>query len=150
MLYYAMAWASVITFIGALSIELFPREIVSLFAKDTDANARELIDIATRGIRLMGICYAFIGSQVVIGNFFQAIGRPVLSIFLNLTRQLFFLLPALWLLPGWLGEPGIWLSQTTADFLSVCLGFAVLYLFFRKVFPRVDTPSEASSDTSLS
>lgn len=137
-LYYAMAWASVITAIGTLSIELFPREIVSLFAKETDENARTLIDIATRGVRLMGICFTLVGSQVVIGNFFQAIGRPVMSIFLNLTRQLLFLIPALWLLPGWLGEPGIWLSQTTADFLSTCLGFFVLYLFFRKIFPKED------------
>lgn len=137
-LYYAMGWATVITFIGALSVELFPREIVSLFAKETDENARALIDIATRGVRLMGICFTLIGSQVVIGNFFQAIGRPVMSIFLNLTRQLLFLIPALWLLPGWLGEPGIWLSQTAADLLSTVLGFAVLYLFFRKIFPKED------------
>ena len=143
-LYYAMGWATVITAIGTLSIELFPREIVSLFAKETDDNARTLIDIATHGVRLMGICFTLIGSQVVIGNFFQAIGRPVMSIFLNLTRQMLFLIPALWLLPGWLGEPGIWLSQTTADFLSVCLGFTVLYLFFRNVFPKEDIELESS------
>ena len=149
-LYYAMGWATVITLLGALSIELFPREIVSIFAKETDEHARELIAIATRGIRIMGICFALIGSQVVIGNFFQAIGRPVMSIFLNLTRQLFFLLPALWVLPEWLGEPGIWLSQTTADFLSVCLGFTVLYLFFRNVFPKVDTRPEGTPDSTTS
>lgn len=137
-LYYAMAWGTAVTFIGALSIELFPREIVSVFAKETDENARLLIDIATRGIRIIGICFVLIGSQIVIGNFFQAIGRPALSILLNLTRQLIFLIPALWLLPGWLGEPGIWLSQTTADFLSTCLGFTVLFFFFRRSFPRRD------------
>ena len=135
---YAMVWASVITVIGALSMEIFPRSIVSIFASDSDANAATLIEIATRGVRLMGICFALVGSQMVIGNFFQAIGRPIMSIFLNLTRQLFLLIPALWLLPGWLGEPGIWLSQTTADFLSSCLGFTVLYLFFKHAFPHKD------------
>ena len=144
-LYYAMAWASVVTLVGAVSIELFPRQIVGIFARESDQDAQLLIDIATRGIRIMGICFAFIGSQVVIGNFFQAIGRPVMSIFLNLTRQLFFLLPALWLLPGWLGEPGIWLSQTTADFLSVCLGFTVLWLFFSRVFPKRDILPDSPS-----
>lgn len=142
-LYYAMIWATCITAFGTLCIELFPREIVSLFAKETDENACRLIDIATRGLQIMGICFPLIGSQVVIGNFFQAIGRPVMSIFLNLTRQMLFLIPALWLLPGWLGEPGIWLSQTTADFLSVGLGFTVLFFFFRKVFPREDTVFDA-------
>ena len=145
-LYYAMVWATAITALGTLSIELFPREIVSLFAKETDDNARTLIDIATQGLRLMGICFTLIGSQVVIGNFFQAIGRPIMSIFLNLTRQLLFLLPALWLLPGRIGEPGIWLSQVTADFLSTCLGFTVLFLFFRKVFPQEDTLIDSPQD----
>ena len=146
-LYYAMAWASVITLAGALSMEIFPRSIVSLFANDTDANASSLIEIATRGVRLMGICFALVGSQMVIGNFFQAIGRPIMSIFLNLTRQLFFLIPSLWLLPGWLGESGIWLSQTTADFLSTCLGFTVLYLFFKHAFPHKDVVLD-DTDTS--
>ena len=137
-LYYAMAWASVITIIGALSMEIFPRTIVSFFARESDANSALLIEIASRGVRLLGICFALVGSQIVIGNFFQAIGRPVMSICLNLTRQLFLLLPALWLLPGWLGEPGIWLSQTTADFISSCIGFTALYLFFKHAFPRED------------
>lgn len=137
-LYYAMAWASGITLLGTLSMELFPLQIVSAFAKAEDANAAQLIELASRGVRLLGICFALAGSQMVIGNFFQAIGRPVLSIVLNLTRQLFLLIPALWLLPGWLGEPGIWLSQTVADFLSSCLGFTVLYFFFRYSFPKKD------------
>ena len=142
-LFYAMIWATCITAVGSLSMELFPVAIVSLFVKAHDANAQLLIELATRGVRLLGIFFALVGSQMVIGNFFQAIGRPVMSIFLNLTRQLILLIPALWLLPGWLGEPGIWLAQTTADFLACCLGFTVLYLFFKKVFPKKDTVPDA-------
>ncbi|MCH5285621.1 MAG: MATE family efflux transporter [Akkermansiaceae bacterium] len=145
-LFYAMAWATCITALGALSMELFPRSIVSIFARESDANAAMLVELATRGVRLLGICFALVGSQMVIGNFFQAIGRPVLSIFLNLTRQLLLLIPALCLLPGWLGEPGIWLSQTVADFLSSCIGFTVLYLFFRHSLPKKDlTPDDPFS-----
>ena len=62
-----------------------------------------------------------------------------MSIFLNLTRQLFFLIPAIWILPSLLGEAGIWLSQTTADFLAAFLGFTVLLLFLKRIFPRNNT-----------
>ncbi len=134
----AMLCATCVTTFGALIVECFPRAVVSIFVEESDVHAARLIDIATHGIRLMAIVFPLIGSQIVIGNFFQAIGRPVMSIFLNLTRQLFFLLPCLALLPPWLGESGIWLSQTVADALSVALGFTVLYFFFTRIFHRKD------------
>lgn len=137
-LYLAIGWATVITLIGAATMEIFAGDVVRLFVSPEDADSSRLIELATLGTRLMGICFVFVGSQIVIGNFFQAIGRPVMSIFLNLTRQMLFLIPALWLLPQWLGEPGVWLSQTTADFLSFLLGFTVLLTFLHRVFPHCD------------
>ncbi len=143
-LFLAICWASAITFVGAAIMELFAEQVVRLFVSAEDADSARLIALATLGTRLMGICFVFVGAQVVIGNFFQAIGRPVMSIFLNLTRQLFFLIPALWLLPQWFGEIGIWLSQTTADFLSALLGFSVLFIFLHRVFPRHNTTFDTS------
>ncbi len=137
-LYCAMAAATCVTCLGTLLVEVFPREIVSVFVKEADANAARLIDIAAQGICLMAACFPLVGSQIVIGNFFQSIGRPVLSISLNLTRQVFFLLPCLAVLPLWVGEPGIWASQAVADGLSALLGFTVLYVFFRRAFHRRD------------
>lgn len=152
-LFLAICWATAITFTGAACMEVFAEQVVRLFVSAEDADSARLIELATLGTRLMGICFVFVGSQIVIGNFFQAIGRPVMSIFLNLTRQLFFLIPALWLLPQWLGEPGVWLSQTTADFLSFLLGFAVLLTFLRRVFPHcnaiLDEPDEGRDNVSF-
>ena len=148
-LYLAIGWATVITLIGAATMEIFAEQVVRLFVSAEDGDSVRLIELATLGTRLMGICFVFVGSQIVIGNFFQAIGRPVMSIFLNLTRQLIFLIPALWLLPQWLGEPGVWLSQTTADFLSAFLGFAVLLTFLHRVFPRYNATLDVSADESL-
>ncbi len=146
-LFLAICWASVITLVGAATMEIFAEQVVLLFVSAKDTESSRLIELATMGTRLMGICFAFVGAQVVIGNFFQAIGRPIMSIFLNLTRQLFFLIPALWLLPQWIGEPGIWLSQTAADFLAALLGFSVLFVFLRRVFPNRNTSLD-SADTN--
>ncbi len=134
----AMLWATGVTTLGFALVMTFPREIVSLFVEASDAHAALLIDIATRGIRLMSIVFPLVGSQIVIGNFFQAIGRPAMSIFLSLTRQLIFLLPCLALLPPCMGESGIWFSQSVADALSVILGFVVLSLFLSRYFRRKD------------
>jgi len=137
-LYYALGAAACVTAFGSLLVELFPREIVGIFVRETDAHSGVLIEIATPGIRLMSICFVLVGPQAIIGNFFQAIGRPIMSIFLNLTRQLIFLLPCLFLLPRMLGEPGIWLSQALSDLLAACLAFSVLYLFLKRVFHHTD------------
>lgn len=147
-LFYAMAAGTCVTSFGTLLVELFPREIVSIFIEETDANAAQLLEIAAHGVCLMAICFPLVGAQIVIGNFFQSIGRPVMSISLNLTRQLFFLLPCLGILPLWLGESGIWLSQATADGLASILGFVVLYLFFKRSFHRQDSTLNHSTHTT--
>ncbi len=134
----AMLWATGVTSFGFILVQGFPREIVSIFVEQSDANAARLTDIATEGIRIMALIFPLIGSQIVIGNFFQSIGRPALSIFLSLTRQLIFLLPCLALLPRLMGAKGIWFSQAVADALSVILGFVVLHTFLSRYFRHKD------------
>ena len=112
-------------------IPIAPHLLFPQFLNDADPNAARIIDAAERGIRLISIAFPLVGSQIVIGHFFQAIGRPAMSIFLNLTRQLIILVPLLCVLPNLWGADGIWLSQTCADALSAAVGFIVLYLFLR-------------------
>lgn len=135
-LFYAMLAATGITTLGWCIMELFPREMVLLFVKDTGGDSSRLIEISTNGTRIMALVFPIIGSQVVIGNFFQAIGRPVMSIFLNITRQFLFLIPCLLILPGYFGTNGVWLSQVVADTLSSTLGFIVIYFFLTRVLGK--------------
>ena len=78
----------VITSSGFVICEFFPHAVSALF---TDSD--ELIDLAVGGIRLTVLMFPFVGAQIVIGNFFQSIGKAKVSIFLSLTRQLLYLLP---------------------------------------------------------
>ena len=144
-LIYAMLFASAVTLFGTLCMQLFPREIVSMFVKEKDANATQIIEIAAYGITVISLMFPFVGSQMVISNFFQSIGKPVMSIFLTLTRQLIFLLPCLAILPRYMGEPGIWYSQVLSDALAVMLGFVVIYLFMKRYFKKdVCLPTEVN------
>ena len=137
-LFYAMLAATAITTLGWLLMEFFPREMVLLFVdgENADAEAKRLIEIATNGTRIMALAFPIVGSQIVIGNFFQAIGRPVMSIFLNITRQFIFLIPCLLILPRHFGTNGVWFSQVLADILSASLGFVVIYLFLTRILVK--------------
>lgn len=75
----------------------------------------QLIDIAIRGIRINMIAFPLIGSQAVITNFFQSIGKAKISIFLSLSRQMIYLLPLLIILPPIMGVDGVWAALPASD-----------------------------------
>lgn len=118
----------IITSSGFIICECFPHAVSALF---TDSN--ELIVLAVNGLRLTVLMFPLIGAQIVIGNFFQSIGKAKVSIFLSLTRQLLYLLPCLLIFPQWWGLTGIWLSIPVSDFLAFITAVFSLMIFIKKV-----------------
>ncbi|MCM1504684.1 MAG: MATE family efflux transporter [Muribaculum sp.] len=117
-----------ITTVGFIITEAFPDTISSLFTKD-----EQLTQIAREGFRIYFICYPVVGCQIVIQNFFQSIGKPKLSIFLSLTRQLLFLLPFLIILPRYYGVNGVWASMCGSDMIAFVVAVVTLYFMTRKL-----------------
>ena len=116
-----------ITTIGVVMAELFPYEISSLFTTD-----KTLIDISVTGFRISFIFYSAVGGGVIIQNFLQAIGKPKISIFLSLTRQLLFLIPNLLILPHFFGVNGVWLSLSVSDLLAFLVALITLWLLLQR------------------
>lgn len=137
--YYAVGSAFLLTMLCWVGIQLYPEAVVRAFVKEQDANSTQLITLATRGLRIMGLAFPLVGTQIIIGNFFQSIGRPIMSVFLNISRQFLVLVPSLLLLPLWCGGEGIWLSQMVADIFCALLSYLVIYLFFTRVFHKTDS-----------
>ena len=80
---------------GFLVAQFAPGFCFSLFSKDT-GSLREL------GILTMRICtgmFPFIALQMMGGQFFQAIGKPIQASILSLSRQILFFIPSLLFLP---------------------------------------------------
>lgn len=117
-----------ITTTGFLLCEIFPNAVSIIFTTD-----KELIDMASRGVRICVAMFPIVGIQIVIGNFFQSIGKAKLSIFMSLTRQLIYLLPGLMLLPQHYGLDGIWLSMPISDFLAFVTAVIILWSYSRKL-----------------
>ena len=92
-----------------------------------------LIEAAAQGMRLVLTMFPLVGFQIVVGGFFQYIGKAPLAIFMSLTRQLLFLLPLLWLLPRQLGAYGVWISMPIADSASILLAFILFVWQIRKI-----------------
>lgn len=117
-----------ITTVGFVVTEAFPDAISSLFTRD-----ETLTQIARDGFRIYFCCYPVVGCQIVIQNFFQSIGKPKLSIFLSLTRQLLFLLPFLIILPRYYGVNGVWASMCGSDLIAFVVAVVTLFFMTKKL-----------------
>ena len=92
----------------------------------------ELITGSIKAIHIIMMMFPLIGSQMVITNFFQCIGKVKISIFLSLSRQLLFLLPLLAILPNFYGIDGVWASMPTSDFIAVVVAVTIMLVFLRR------------------
>ena len=127
-LWMTIAVATGILLVGWTLSMVFPNEIARIFT--TDAS---LIALAGRGIRLNMLVFFVVGSQAVITNFFQCIGKVKISIFLSLSRQLILLIPMAYVLPFFIGLDGVWYSMALSDFGSFAMTIPVLIWYMKKL-----------------
>ena len=127
-LWLSIAAATAVLVVGWTLTMLFPRQIASIFASDP-----ELIELTAHGTVINMFVFFVVGSQAVITNFFQCIGKVKISIFLSLSRQLIILLPLAYVLPLFWGLDGVWYSMPASDFGSFAMTLPLLWWYLRKL-----------------
>jgi putative efflux protein, MATE family len=128
-LVYASIAATSIATIGVILVELFPVKIISIF----NTNDSELIAIGSKGITIFLSMFSLVGIQVVIANYFQAVGKAKHSMFLSLLRQVVLLIPLLLILPHFFQLNGVWMAGAAADFISSVISIILLVFEFKKL-----------------
>ena len=126
-LWIAIAVATSILLAGWAVSMLFPRQIARIFTTDPT-----LLEMAARGIVFDMLVFFVVGSQAVITNFFQCIGKVKISIFLSLSRQLFMLLPMAYVFPLFWQLDGVWYAMPASDFCSFLMTIPFLLWYIRK------------------
>jgi len=100
-------------------IVFFPSMIVKTFTTDP-----ELLSVAPSALRTVFLALPMISLQLIGSSYFQAIGRPGPALLLTLTKQGFFLIPLVLILPYYFGLEGVWYSFPIADvFATVITAF---------------------------
>ena len=127
-LWLAIAAATAILVVGWALSMVFPTQIARIFTTD-----ETLIRLSARGIRIDMIVFFVVGSQAVITNFFQCIGKVKISIFLSLSRQLLMLLPMAIAFPMFWGLDGVWYSMPASDFASFSVTIPMLIWYLRRL-----------------
>lgn len=118
--------ATIVATIGFVMGVFFPHVLVKMFTND-----QQLVEMSAHALKISVIMFPLVGSQVVLTNFFQFIGRAKISMLLSLIRQILFLIPCLLILPNIFGLDGVWGSMPVSDFLSVIVTAITFFIFFR-------------------
>lgn len=110
-----------------IGIVAFPTAITSVFT--TDENLLKNTPLAM--IIVFGAT-PLISVQLIGSAYFQAIGKAIPALLLTLTKQGFFLIPLILILPPFMGLDGIWWSFPIADVLSAI----VTYWYLKREMKR--------------
>ena len=132
-LWLAITAATLILLAGWTVSMLFSHEIARIFTSDP-----QLVELSARGLRIDMMVFFVVGSQAVITNFFQCIGKVSISIFLSLSRQLFMLLPMAFIFPLFWQLDGVWYSMPASDFCAFATTIPILLWYLKKLKAHKD------------
>ena len=127
-LWLTIACSTAILLVGWGLSMAFPRQIARIFTTD-----ETLLELSARGIVIDMMVFFVVGSQAVITNFFQCLGKVKISIFLSLSRQLILLLPMAYVFPMFWGLDGVWYSMPVSDFGSFAMTIPILMWYMKKL-----------------
>ena len=109
----AILYASLLAVVVFCFIFFFAEEIVAVFTQDSTIRTQ-----TPDTMRWVFAAVPIIAAQLIGAAYFQAIGKAVPALLLTLTRQGFFFIPLVLILPKFYGEFGVWVSFPLADLLS--------------------------------
>lgn len=99
-----------------LIILLFAQPIVAVFTNDL-----EVIKETPNAMRWVFAATPIIALQLIGAAYFQAAGKAIPALLLTLTKQGFFLIPLVLILPNYFGIFGVWVAFPIADVLSTLI-----------------------------
>ena len=124
----AVRWNLIVSAAGFFMLQCFPQYIISLFG----AGDKLYMEFAVLFMRIFLFMVLVNGVQLLSSSFFTAIGKAMRGAFLALTRQVFFLIPLILVLPLRFGIMGVLFAGPIADFSAFVLSVVLISREFKK------------------
>jgi len=109
----AIKYATILATLVFLALMLFPEAITRMFTTDL-----EVIKQTPNDMRWVFAATPIVAVQLIGAAYFQAVGKAIPALLLTLTRQGFFFIPLILILPKFYGEIGVWISFPISDVLA--------------------------------
>lgn len=125
----AVSWSFVVSAIGFIAFQFFPKPIISLFGSGNDL----YFEFAVKFMRTYLFMVLINGVQILSSNFFAAIGKPLKGVVLSMSRQVFFLIPLLLILPLIWGIEGLLFAAPVADTAAFLISIFMIFKEFKRM-----------------
>ncbi len=109
----AIIYATVLATLVFVMIVFFADQIAAVFTSEP-----EVVSTTAEVLTWVFLSTPIIGLQLIGSAYFQAIGKAIPALLLTLTRQGFFFIPLLLILPYYWGSFGVWISFPIAEALA--------------------------------
>ncbi len=133
----AIIYGTVISSVIYTAIMIFTPQIVSIFTNDVS-----LINSTVPALRTVFIATPLIALQLISSAYYQAVGKPRSALLLTLTKQGFFLIPLLLILPNFFQLNGIWIAFPIADTAAAIVCISYLLYDQKRILLENKAPKE--------
>lgn len=127
----SILYATILATLVLALILVFSNGIVAVFTGDPAVYAE-----TPDAMRWVFAATPIIGIQLIGAAYFQAVGKAVPALLLTLTRQGFFFIPLLFLLPISYGTLGVWLAFPVSEILATMVTALFLHREIRKYLKK--------------
>ena len=133
---FAAAFAVGVLFF--LALQLFPRQIISIFGTGNDL----YFEFAEKYLKIYMMLVFFQNIQPISVNYFTATGNHTQGLLVSLSRQGLFLIPLLVILPKFMGISGILAASPISDTMAFVMSVSMVVLSFKKFKENEDEQKE--------
>lgn len=119
----------IVGIISTLIFELAPSVVIKMFGTESEL----YMEFATMTFRIFLMFIIFTCTIKMSSIFFQAVGQPLKSSVISLTRDIVCFVPLVIILPNFMDIEGILWAAPMADFIGIIITIILIVNFFRKL-----------------
>ncbi|MDF2907709.1 MAG: family efflux transporter [Herbinix sp.] len=124
----AIMVASIVAIVGFTATRIFPEALIGSFGKD-----EAFREFGINAIKIVMLMLPLMGVQIIGSLYFQAVGKPKISLLLTLSRQILLLIPSILILSKLFGLQGILMAVPVSDFLAFAITGGFLIVEIRRL-----------------
>lgn len=128
-LFIGLKISLIIGVIGIVLLYLMPNQLMGLFI----TNNQEVAQIVLTGMKYYGITVPMLSITLVMSAYFQGLDKNISANLTSLGRSFIFLLPAVYILPKFMGSQGLWAATTLAETITVVIALILLLKEVKKL-----------------
>lgn len=111
---YTMGLSVASMCVAWIIFQVAPEPIVSIFGNDSEMYTQ----FSVRCLKIFLLALPLGGVPMMSSNFFQSVGKPMQASIISLSKQVFFMIPLVLILPRFMGVEGVLWAGCWSDVLS--------------------------------